>query len=109
MALHPQAGLFVFAVVVLLLAVLVRRDYRRAIQERVLRRACERALKYTTHLSELGASLARAQTEAEVLQAAVVELVHALDATAGVAIVLDTDGGASIAHPIGYEPPPEPP
>jgi signal transduction histidine kinase/ActR/RegA family two-component response regulator len=104
-----MSGLFVFAVIVLLLAVLVRRDYRRAIQERSLRRACERALKHTTHLSELGASLARAQTESEVLQSAVVELVHALDATAGVAIVLDTDGGASIAHPIGYEPPPEPP
>src|SRR5215831_17424466 len=104
----PSTGLLVFALVVLLLAVLVRRDYRRAIQERTLRRAGERALKHTTHLSELGASLARAQTEAEVIQAAVIELVHALDASAGALLVLDADGKASLAHTIGYDPPPVP-
>src|SRR5215471_2986931 len=105
----PSTGLLVFALVVLLLAVLVRRDYRRAIQERTLRRACERALKHTTHLSELGAGLARAQTEAEVTQAAVMELVHALDANAGALLVLDPEGKASLAHAIGYDPPPAPP
>lgn len=104
----PSTTLLVFAAVVLLLAVLLRRDYRRAILERTLRRACERALKHTTHLSELGACLARAQTEADVVQAAVIELVHALDATAGAAIVVGADSRPSVAHAIGYDPPPAP-
>jgi signal transduction histidine kinase/ActR/RegA family two-component response regulator len=94
--------------VVLLLAVLLRRDFRRAMQERTLRHACERALKHATHLSELGAALARSQTEADVIQAGLVELVHALDATAGALVVLDADGKANIARAVGYEPPPAP-
>ena len=105
----PSPGLFVFALVVLVLAVLLRRDYRRATHERTLRRACERALKHTTHLSELGAALARAQTEADVVRASLVELVHALGATAGALIVIDPEGRTTVAHSVGYDSPPAPP
>ena len=104
----PSSGLLVFALIVLLLALLARRDYRRAIHARTLHRACERALRHTTRLSELGAALARAQTEADVVEAGLVELVHALDATAGAFVVVDGDGSASVARAVGYDPPPAP-
>src|ERR1043166_7966607 len=105
----PSPGLLVFALVVLVLTVLLRRDCRRATHERSLRRACERALKHATHLSELGAALARAQTEADVVGASVVELVHALDATAGALIVIDPEGRTTVAHSVGYDSPPSAP
>ncbi|HEX4566043.1 MAG TPA: GAF domain-containing protein, partial [Vicinamibacterales bacterium] len=66
-------------------------------------------MKHTTHLSELGGALTRAQTEADVIQAGLGELLHALDATAGALIVLDTEGKASLARSVGYDPPPAPP
>jgi len=105
----PSLGLLIFAIVVLTLAVLLRRDFRRVMQERTLRRACERALKHTTHLSELGGALTRAQTEADVIEAGLAELLHALDASAGALIVLDADGKADLARSVGYDPPPAPP
>ena len=98
-----------FALIVLVLAVLLRRDHRRAINERTLRQACERALTQTTHLSELGAALARSQTEAEVGEAGLVELVHALDATAGALVTVDGDGRVNVARAVGYAPTPSGP
>jgi signal transduction histidine kinase/BarA-like signal transduction histidine kinase len=97
-------SLVLAAVVALLLAVLVRRTHRRHAEAQALRDASERALKHATDLSGLTAALARAQTGADVIRAALGELLHAFEASAGAVIVVSEDGpAASIAHAVGYD------
>ena len=77
---------------------------RRARMERSQRAAAERALQHATQLSELGAAVSRATDGAEVARAALEELLHAFDATAGAVLLVAEPGGrADLVHAVGYE------
>ncbi len=89
----------------LLIAFGARRLFRKLVAERRLHADAEQKLACATHLVDLTATLSRTPTSREVTRAALEELLHALDATAGaVALMADDEPALQIEHAIGYEP-----
>jgi signal transduction histidine kinase/CheY-like chemotaxis protein len=94
--------LLTVAAVVLMVA--ARRLLYQARADRVARAETERQLRYSDQLQQLTATLSRARTPDDVIQACLPELLHAATAAAGAVALLADDGlTCDVANAVGYD------
>jgi len=87
----------------LLLCYLVYRIYHQSRDDRRLRAEAERAMERASRFSQLTAALAQARTPRLAIEAALQEPLHALNANAGMVLLIDRDGSsAEVARSVGY-------
>jgi K+-sensing histidine kinase KdpD/ActR/RegA family two-component response regulator len=83
--------------------VLTEKTYRRLRRDRDLRRVAEKAARHSDRLAQLTSALGQARTPAAVIEAALQEPLHALDADAGAVMVTQNDSGiAEIVRVVGH-------
>jgi len=90
-------ALSLFILTGILISLSMRRLRRQALSDRDARAEAERLLQHTAHLQDLTSALSRANTPDEVTRACLVELLHAVDATAG-GFALTTDEGFAYSY-----------
>ena len=82
---------------------LTERTYQRLRRDRDLCRVAERAARQSERIAELTNALGQARTPAAVIEAAVQEPLHALDADAGVMVLMRQDGEtADVVRAVGH-------
>jgi K+-sensing histidine kinase KdpD/ActR/RegA family two-component response regulator len=83
--------------------VLTEKTYRRLRRDRDLRRVAEKAARHSDRLAQLTSALGQARTPAAVIEAALQEPLHALDADAGAVMVTQNDSGiAEVVRVVGH-------
>ncbi|MGE5245692.1 MAG: GAF domain-containing protein [Betaproteobacteria bacterium] len=102
-----MSSAWLIAVLFVLVVALVAREIgARLAAERRARADAEEKLACAASLLDLNAALSRTPTSHELTRAALAELLHAFEATAGaVALATDDEPALRIDHAIGYEPP----
>ena len=82
---------------------LTERTYRRLRRDRDLCRVAEKAARQSDRIAELTAALGQARTPAAVIEAALQEPLHTLDADAGVLVLTRNDSEtADVARTVGH-------
>ena len=82
---------------------LTEQTVRRLQRDKVLRITAQRAARQSDRLAQLTTALGQARTPSAVIEAAVQEPLHALDADAGVVLLIRNDGGAAdVARSVGH-------
>lgn len=83
--------------------VLTERTYRRLRRDRDLRRAAEKAARHSDRLAQLTTALGQARTPGAVIEAALQEPLHALDADGGAVMLTQNDGStAEVVRVVGH-------
>ena len=83
--------------------VLTERTYRQFRRDKDLRRIAEEAARHSDRLAQLTSALGQARTPAAVIEAALQEPLHALDADAGSVMLTQNDSGtADIVRVVGH-------
>jgi K+-sensing histidine kinase KdpD/ActR/RegA family two-component response regulator len=96
-------ALALFILTGVLISMSMRRLGWQARSERDARAETERLLHHTVHLQDLTSALSRAKTPSEVINACLVELLHATDAAAGAfALATEDASGCEFATAVGF-------
>jgi signal transduction histidine kinase/ActR/RegA family two-component response regulator len=97
-------GILVFSFGLAGLLLAVSRLLRQARADRQARAETERQLQFSNQRQRLTATLSRARTPADVINACLPDLLHAASAAAGAIILVSEDGMVcEVAHALGYE------
>jgi K+-sensing histidine kinase KdpD/ActR/RegA family two-component response regulator len=82
---------------------LTEKTYRRLGRDKELRRIAEKAARHSDRLAQLTSALGQARTPAAVIEAALQEPLHALDADAGAVMLTQNDSGtADVVRVVGH-------
>ncbi len=82
---------------------LTEQTVRRLQRDKMLRISAQRAARQSDRLAQLTTALGQARTPSAVIEAAVQEPLHSLDADAGVVLLIRNDGGtADVARAVGH-------
>jgi K+-sensing histidine kinase KdpD/ActR/RegA family two-component response regulator len=82
---------------------LTEQTVRRLQRDKELRITAQRAARQSDQLAQLTTALGQARTPSAVIEAAVQEPLHALDADAGVVLLISDDGGAAdVVRAVGH-------
>jgi signal transduction histidine kinase/ActR/RegA family two-component response regulator len=83
--------------------VLIEKTYRRLRRDKDLRRIAEKAARHSDRLAQMTTALGQARTPAAVIEAALQEPLHALDADAGAVMLTQNDGAtADVVRVVGH-------
>jgi signal transduction histidine kinase/ActR/RegA family two-component response regulator len=82
---------------------LTEQTVRRLQRDKILRISAQRAARHSDRLAQMTTALGQARTPSAVIEAAVQEPLHSLDADAGVVLLIRNDGStADVARAVGH-------